>query len=147
MSWLDNLVSSASNCGLTWVEFLEWAQQESKESVNQLEEGLKRKADVKSFADQKKKVAEVTNKVDMLEFKITSLATKLKVEELEKNFMVMKTDLNALEDRVETDYYTRESIDSLLAKARKFNKDTYVDQPTFTRQIDEIHTTFTKLRQ
>lgn len=115
--------------------------------MNQLEEGLKKKADFKSFADQKKKVAEVTNKVDMLEFKITSLATKLKVEELEKNFMVMKTDLGVLEGKLETEYYTRESMDALLAKARKFNKETYVDHPTFSRHVDENQNDFSKLRQ
>ena len=67
------------------VKELEYTQNESKQATTKIENSVRKKADYTCFTQQKTDINKVNTKVENLEFKITNLATKMKLQELEDN--------------------------------------------------------------
>ena len=126
------------------VKDLEYTQNESKQATTKIENSVRKKADYTWFTQQKTDINKVNTKVENLEFKITNLATKMKLQELEDNWVSLQKDLTHYKTESDTllkqEYYTKQEVNQLLTELKTANSDVYIEKSQFSAQCCEIDT-------
>ena len=78
---------------------------------------------------------------------VDSCVKKGDFQALEKSVFHTIESLSTLGKKIENEYYTQDSVNGLLAKARKFNETNFVFKEEYDKKIKEIFAQFSVMNK